>query len=140
MRTRCTSPTLELPWSPELGVPTAQPGKPQLRKGTQGLAHEDSAAMGTLCLSFLIYPPELACTMQAHVPLWMWEAPVVSTPSGRQQPPFIWRRPGLSGGYKQTGYEAQSCRLMLSPIFWPLRSCVSSSRHPLNQHQVLGKH
>lgn len=36
-----------LSWSPELGVPTAWPGKPQLRKGTQGLAHRDHRSMGS---------------------------------------------------------------------------------------------
>lgn len=47
MRTRCASPALKLPQSSELGVPTAWPGKPQLRKGTRGLAHGDNRSMGS---------------------------------------------------------------------------------------------
>lgn len=42
--------------------------------------------MGPLCLSFLICPPELACTMQAHIPLWMCKALVVSAPAASSNP------------------------------------------------------
>lgn len=51
MRTRGASPALKLPWSPELGVHTAWPGKPQLRKVTQGLAHGDNRPMGSPAIS-----------------------------------------------------------------------------------------
>lgn len=54
MRTKCASPALKLPWSPELGVPTAWPGKPQLRKGTQGLPHGDNRSMGSLASSNIL--------------------------------------------------------------------------------------
>lgn len=123
MRTRCASPALKLLWSPELGVPRAWPGKPQLTKGTQGLAHGNSIAMESLCLSLLIYPLSLPAQCR-HTFLCgcvrLWHS--LLTPASNNLLLYGAHLDLLELISRQdTGVRDA---ISHSPIFWPLCSCT----------------